>query len=554
MPKVRCPFEDCQYETEDTETILVAALLNTHAMIHSGGKSTSRAIKIQRPTIATAGSTEDWAYFKLRWSDYKDATNITGRELIIQLLECCEESLRKDVMRTAGESLVGKSEDDVLTAIHSLAVREENTTVARVTLHQMTQDVDETVRSYYARLKGQATVCKLTVSCKTCNKDVDYTDEAIKSVLVHGLNDSEIQLDVLGHNNQNMNLEDTVKLIEAKEAGRRSAQKLIPQQGSAATSSYQRTTRTSMKNKTMHQEATCTYCGEKGHGKWAPLRVRQKTCKGFGHLCTSCGKKNHLEKVCRSGANAGVKAVHQVQIEDKSLNTFCSISCDMLGDQLNALEHYRHIEATDTWKKHTSMPQPYMNIQMTIDTNGYQALNISNNITPRSITVKAMADTGCQSCLAGINVMQKIGLQEKDLVPVRMSMRAANERDIQILGAIIVKLSCASEQEKLYNTRQLLYITNAIDKVFLSREACIDLRLISKKFPTVGEQDDTMDCEDNALHSANSDIICNCPRRKMPPPMPSSLPYPATEANRKNLESYLLEYYKASTFNMCETA
>ena len=87
MPKVRCPFEDCQYETGDTEAILVAALLKTHAMIHSGGKSTSRATKIQRPTIAAAGSTEDWAYFKLRWSDYKDATNITGRELIIQLLE-----------------------------------------------------------------------------------------------------------------------------------------------------------------------------------------------------------------------------------------------------------------------------------------------------------------------------------------------------------------------------------------------------------------------------------------------------------------------------------
>ena len=61
-----------------------------------------------------------------------------------------------------------------------------------------------------------------------------------------------------------------------------------------------------------------------------------------------------------------------------------------------------------------------------------------------------------------------------------------------------------------------------------------------------------MYCEDNALHSANSDIICNCPRRQMPPPMPSSLPYPATEANRKNLESYLLEYYKASTFNVCQ--
>ena len=228
MPKVKCPFEGCQYETEAAEAILVAALLNIHAMTHAGGKFTSRATQIQRPTITTAGSTEDWAYFKLRWSNYKDATNITVRELIIQLLECCEESLRKDVMRTAGESLVGKFEDDVLTAIHSLAIREENTTVARVTLHQMTQDANETMCLYYARLKGYANVCKLTVNCKMCNKDVDYTDEAIKSVLVHWLNDSETQLEVLGHSNQNMDLEDTVKLEESKEAGRCSAQKLIP--------------------------------------------------------------------------------------------------------------------------------------------------------------------------------------------------------------------------------------------------------------------------------------------------------------------------------------
>ena len=130
-------------------------------------------------------------------------------------------------MGTAGESLVGQSEDDVLTAIHSLTVSEENTTVARVTLHQMTQDVDETVRSYYARLKGQTNVFKLTVNCKTCKTDVDYIDEAIKSVLVHGLNDSLIQLEVLGHSNQNMNLEDTVKLVESNDAGRRSEQKLI---------------------------------------------------------------------------------------------------------------------------------------------------------------------------------------------------------------------------------------------------------------------------------------------------------------------------------------
>jgi len=58
--------------------------------------------------------------------DYKDATKIKGRGLVIQLLECCNEDLRKDLTRGAGGSLTNKLEDEVLSAIKKLAVREEN--------------------------------------------------------------------------------------------------------------------------------------------------------------------------------------------------------------------------------------------------------------------------------------------------------------------------------------------------------------------------------------------------------------------------------------------
>ena len=36
------------------------------------------------------------------------------------------------------------------------------------------------------------------------------------------------------------------------------------------------------------------------------------------------------------------------------------------------------------------------------------------------------------------------------------------------------------------------------------------------------------------------------------PPPPTTLPYPATEANREKLEQYLLDHYRSSTFNVCE--
>ncbi|CAC5376347.1 unnamed protein product [Mytilus coruscus] len=45
-----------------------------------------------------------------------------------------------------------------------------------------------------------------------------------------------------------------------------------------------------------------------------------------------------------------------------------------------------------------------------------------------------MADTGCQSFLAGIKVLHKIGLTKRDLIPVNMQIHAANNKGIVILG------------------------------------------------------------------------------------------------------------------------
>ena len=79
-----------------------------------------------------------------------------------------------------------------------LAVREENTMVARVTLHNMKQDRGEPVRAYGARLRGQASVCKFTQQCTECDATVHYTEAMIKDVLCRGLDDAEIQMDLLG--------------------------------------------------------------------------------------------------------------------------------------------------------------------------------------------------------------------------------------------------------------------------------------------------------------------------------------------------------------------
>lgn len=108
---------------------------------------------MKRPTISSADTTEDWTYFTSRRKDYVEATHVIGKERVVQLLECCDATLRRDLARSAGGSVFDKPEGKVLTAMQTLDVREENTMVVRVTLHSMTQDRDETVRSFGARLR-----------------------------------------------------------------------------------------------------------------------------------------------------------------------------------------------------------------------------------------------------------------------------------------------------------------------------------------------------------------------------------------------------------------
>ena len=117
---------------------------------------TAKVEKVNRPVLVTESTSEDWNYFLTRWADYEEATGMTGKALILQLLECYDEKLRRDLTRTAGGSLTNKSKGDVLALMKKLAIRAENPMVTRAELHTMRQDHDEPVRAFSARVRGQA--------------------------------------------------------------------------------------------------------------------------------------------------------------------------------------------------------------------------------------------------------------------------------------------------------------------------------------------------------------------------------------------------------------
>ena len=279
---VECPFEGCNYAATHAEAAVVAALLSVHASVNvtvpRALGANAKMEKIKRPTVALAGTGEAWSYFLTRWGEYKTGTKLVGPDVVAQLLECCHEELRKDLTRAAGKSLINSDEKDVLAAMKSLAVRSENTMVARVALSNMRQRHEEPIRSFYARVKGQADACKYEMKCTNaeCDQINHFTEEIIRNVIAHGIADQEIQLDLLGEKNQDMTLRDMIEYIEANESGKRSESHLLdPQSTDAISISYRRGKQQDVRNRGGARpdkpkdkpKEVCIYCGELGHGK-----------------------------------------------------------------------------------------------------------------------------------------------------------------------------------------------------------------------------------------------------------------------------------------------
>ena len=424
MSTTACPFNDCQYSIPaGTDPAVVVQLLHMHQnAAHTRPTVSINAEKVSRPKVKAGGSSEDWEYFSSRWSEYNQATRLTGTDCVVQLLECCDETLRRDLTRLSGGCLSTQSEEDVLKAMRSLAVREENLMVARVQLHNMVQDHDESVRTFAARLRGQAAVCKFSIPCTRdkCEQVVSYQDEVIRDTLARGLADRDIQLDLLGAQGQTqMSLEETIRFVEVKEAGKRSAQTLGQSHGVAAARSQYRRAKTAPQQRkspdTANPADLCQYCGRAGHGVRAPAVVRATSCPAYRSQCGHCRRRGHFTDCCLQRKAAGIRATDVATDPeddgDSPSATLCSLQespCDTGACCTATLRHHTFVDTTQSWCQQPSKPQPSIELELSLHPDDYDDLGVKCTVRPITLMQTVIADTGCQSCLEGMALMRRL--------------------------------------------------------------------------------------------------------------------------------------------------
>ena len=140
MSLIECPAPGCTTTwPSDTPSEVLMKLIDLHARTahpiaapETAPTATgAKAEKVKRPVISLSGTCEEWSYFEQRWREYKLATRLTGPDIIYQLLECCDEALRKDLSRSFS-NLTSSDEETLLKNIKTLAIRQENVMVSRM--------------------------------------------------------------------------------------------------------------------------------------------------------------------------------------------------------------------------------------------------------------------------------------------------------------------------------------------------------------------------------------------------------------------------------------
>ena len=345
--ELECPVVGCdlgeaggKYKTPPLPSGEAIQLLTIHNQNHAqsqgaavghgtgGALVGSKAEKVPRPVLKKGQSEDKFLHFSRQWNRYKRASNLGNeRQIRDQLLACCSEDLMEELNNLHGDQLDAKTEEQLLAEMRTLAIVAQNHLVNIVRVRSMVQDRDEPIRYYLARLKGVAAVCKLTLQC-TCEPPttVSYADKEILHCLVKGLADDDIRRQVLGVVEE-MNLDETVKFIEAKETGRQAGVYLDSGEADLnKVTGYKQVQRETQRSDAvvrpeMSGDDKCRFCGKKGHGARPNFTQKKEFCPAFDKKCNSCGDIGHFSrtKACKRSVKVEkVMVQHEMRGDKKA--------------------------------------------------------------------------------------------------------------------------------------------------------------------------------------------------------------------------------------------
>ena len=591
MPRLECPVAGCDWRSQELDNAFAAALA-TALQMHDKAAHTMQLqpapakLKLDPPTVATGCDPDQWSSFTRQWDMYKVGMAIANNVLPTALFYCCDQDLRTDIMRDLRGDVGNMAEVDLLAAIKRLAVKDESTLVHRIKLTKMTQSPGTGIRTFLAGLRGQAALCQYVAPCKEqgCNHVFDYSEEIIKDNLVRGIADPEILSDLLGDPKTDRTLDETVSFIAQKEQGKVTKCAVGDCAGAMCNSRKPKPPPQSLVS-----GAKCWACGGPAHGHRNDRNARSKNCEAWSFTCAKCSVKGHYTTSCSKCSDCGAWGHRNKSFKyctqcttrkreptERSPAGAAKIPVDnnagFIFDQLCAAWGHgsssghaspqgprkaiplTHHVFDGQWVARPSKPHPMLLVTMMPLPKDHISFGYPLQDTSKltSVTMSMVADSGCQSTIIPLKSTYAMGIRKQDIIPVKLTMRGAIVEDLCVMGGVVVNITTTDISGSTRSTRQLCYVSDKMEKAFLCREALIALGVIPPDFPAIAAAAPSATA---ASVETSDELTCSCPRRSQePPPMPTTLPegLPAIEENVEALKQWLLDYYGATTFNVCE--
>ena len=161
-----------------------------------------------------------------------------------------------------------------------------------------------------------------------------------------------------------------------------------------------------------------------------------------------------------------------------------------------------------------------------------------------------MTDLGAQSCLWSLDEFCAAGFPKEHVLDVQMNLIAANISPITIMGVALLRFSGKSSSGMPVTYACMVYISPQARGLYLSREAMVDLQIISPNLSAIGSANVSAVSGQSASATLNSttpstaEETCNCSKREGIAPLPKELPLLCCEENNVKMERWLLDYFQ----------
>ena len=420
--------------------------------------------------------------FLIDWTVYKKITRLPTSECASHLYSTCDESVQNTLINSF-PTFLQLPEDQMLKTIESVVTKRANPVVHRMNFGNLTQHDSESIQDFLVRIRTLAIDCEL--SCPTCS--VNISAMHIRDQFIRGLHNVRLQTDILAKADNLKTVEDIVKHAEAFETALRDQSQF---QHSADVHAARASPYRKQKQPNFPPNQTCNGCGSKDHGI-PGMPPRHSHCPAWGKTCNSCKRPNHMSAVCRQPSTASGLIAHVKYQTD--------------GDTFTSANAIQEIQA-----------------HLTPDMKG--ATTVPLHIFP---------DSGANICLAGPKQLTHLGLASHQLLPCNKRVKTVGGSILTCTGWIPVKFEIEG-----HATTQPLFICNKVDRLYFSKQGCIETRILPPRYPQP---------------MANSISAVSTPptAQPRPPPRkpPSQLPYPATPENVPKLEAYIREQFATTAFN-----